>query len=150
MSEPRRPSAEGYWGDTWVPPRFWSSPAHSTQPEAPARILWAGRRAAGAAPQQRHRVVLVYDVASDREGQRRYRRLVRLLEPIARRIQKSVFEGEFSTGELQRLVARVRLILHPQHDDFRCFPHCARCTSLSVVLFPKPADRPTQRKAWIA
>ena len=58
------------------------------------------------------RYLLAYDIACPK----RLRRVARLMERQALRIQKSVFVTDLSWEGVQQLLAQVREVISPQHD----------------------------------
>lgn len=68
---------------------------------------------------RRRRTWLIgYDIASPR----RLRRVARLLEKHAYRLQYSLFVGCWTAGELDALWARLAALIHPRSDDVRAWP----------------------------
>ncbi|GGG15705.1 hypothetical protein GCM10010964_00010 [Caldovatus sediminis] len=59
-----------------------------------------------------------YDIASPR----RLRRVARLLEKHAYRLQYSLFVGCWTTAELDALWAGLEALIHPRRDDVRAWP----------------------------
>jgi CRISPR-associated endonuclease Cas2 len=130
------------WADGWTPLRI--------DAEGPlVRLPWvAPRRAERPGPLD---YILAYDIASDRPGLRRARRIRRMLAPVARRVQRSVYEASLDERELARLLVRIERELDPDRDRFRCYRHCARCASSSRAI-PTEGEhlRPCSRQKWIA
>ena len=59
-----------------------------------------------------------YDIASPR----RLRRVARLLEKHAYRLQYSLFVGCWTPAEFDALWARMAALIHPRRDDVRAWP----------------------------
>lgn len=72
------------------------------------------------------RVVLAYDVVSDRRRGRFFKKLKRYLVPV----QKSVFEGELSPPALVAVEALVARELNPLTDSVRIYSLCRGCEGL--------------------
>lgn len=130
------------WADGWTPLRL--------DEEGPlVRLPWI-------APRRTERpgrldFILAYDIASDRRGVRRASRIRRMLEPVARRVQRSVYEASLDERELARLLVRIEHELDPDRDRFRCYRHCARCASYSKAIPAEPEKlQPPSRAAWVA
>jgi CRISPR-associated protein Cas2 len=67
----------------------------------------------------RRRTWLVgYDIASPK----RLRRVARLLEKHAYRLQYSLFVGCWTTAEFDALWAGLKALIHPRRDDVRAWP----------------------------
>jgi len=76
------------------------------------------------------RVVVSYDVSSDR----RRRRLAKRLEDLLQRVQQSVFEGDVDSRRLERVRALARRHIDQKTDSVRIYRVCARCRrALEVV-----------------
>lgn len=68
---------------------------------------------------RRRRTWLIgYDIASPR----RLRRVARLLEKHAYRLQYSLFVGCWTTAELDALWEKLEALIHPRCDDVRAWP----------------------------
>mgnify|MGYP001323095553 CR=1 FL=1 len=67
--------------------------------------------------------VIAYDVADPR----RLRRVAKLLENRAVRVQESVFEGYFTPPELAGLQTALRTLIEPAADSLRYYPVCPGC-----------------------
>ncbi|MBW8269027.1 CRISPR-associated endonuclease Cas2 [Caldovatus aquaticus] len=62
--------------------------------------------------------IIGYDIASPR----RLRRVARLLERRAVRIQYSLFAGCWTEAEFERLWKELAALIHPRRDDVRAWP----------------------------
>lgn len=68
---------------------------------------------------KRRRTWLIgYDISSPR----RLRRVARLLEKHAYRLQYSLFVGCWTAAEFDALWAKVAALIHPRRDDVRAWP----------------------------
>lgn len=92
----------------------------------------------------RHHVVIAYDTPSAKRRQK----LARATLGYARRVQRSVYEGDLNSSELRLLESRLRLIVHPTLDDLRIYRQCARCEASCTRL--GAATPPPTSEAMIA
>ena len=67
--------------------------------------------------------VIAYDVADDRRRQR----VVRALQDMGDRVQRSVFEAVLSQEELVKLRDRLVPLIDPKQDSVRLYPLCQAC-----------------------
>lgn len=65
--------------------------------------------------------IVVYDVPSDKPGNRRRRRIVDILEQHLVRVQKSVFEGHLKGAEFRSMMARIRQEADARQDSVRVY-----------------------------
>lgn len=75
---------------------------------------------------ERNFYVLVYDIRSNR----RRLKIARLCEAVAERVQYSVFEGYFTTRELEKLLQLVKKHFNPKEDSLRIYRLCDTCRDL--------------------
>ncbi len=64
-----------------------------------------------------------FDITSNR---RRYR-AVKVLKSYAIRVQKSVFEGHFSTSSFEEMKEKLSTVINLKSDSVRFYPLCASC-----------------------
>lgn len=76
------------------------------------------------------RVVLAYDIVSDRRRGRVAKRMVGFLQ----RVQKSVFEGEISESRLDQVRRMLRREMKLEEDTARIYHLCARCLPATEVI----------------
>lgn len=69
------------------------------------------------------RVVVAYDIVSDKERQK----VADLLLMVLPRVQYSVFEGEVPDGVLQKTIRKVVRHLDPETDSLRVYHLCSAC-----------------------
>lgn len=74
--------------------------------------------------------IVAYDVSLAK----RRNRLVKLLEPYGRRINRSVYECMFTDVQLRRLKERIALILSPGKDQVVIYPICVSCYTRAVYI----------------
>jgi CRISPR-associated protein Cas2 len=67
---------------------------------------------------ERRTWLIGYDITSPR----RLRRVARLLEKHAYRVQYSLFAGCWTAREFDALWAKVAALIHPRRDDVRAWP----------------------------
>ena len=82
--------------------------------------------------------VIVYDIPNDK----RRLKLAKSLEALGERVQYSVFELYLTQPELERLLRRVRKLIHEDEDAVRVYDICAACRgkarSLGLGLVTPP------------
>ncbi len=67
-------------------------------------------------------VLITYDVAtSDKEGQRRLRRVAKACEDWGQRVQNSVFECKLDPAQYASLKARLGDLIDPETDSLRFY-----------------------------
>jgi CRISPR-associated protein Cas2 len=76
------------------------------------------------------RYVIAYDISDNK----RRARLVRRLESLGERVQRSVFEADLPAGELERLLARMERIIDPVVDGIRIYRLCGECAATVRIL----------------
>ncbi len=69
------------------------------------------------------RVVVAYDISSDRHRQK----VADLLEMVLTRVQRSVFEGDVPSEVLEKSVRHVLKHLDAETDSLRVYHLCAAC-----------------------
>lgn len=69
------------------------------------------------------RVVVAYDITSDKERQK----VAEILLMILPRVQYSVFEGDVPEGVLQKTLKKAVRHLDPETDSLRVYHLCATC-----------------------
>ncbi len=74
--------------------------------------------------------IVAYDVSLAK----RRNRLVKLLEPYGRRINRSVYECMFTDVQLRRLKEQIALILSPGKDQVVIYPICVSCYTRAVYI----------------
>lgn len=74
--------------------------------------------------------VIAYDVVDNR----RRNRLAKFLESQGRRVQKSVFECDLSSEELQKLSAQVKKFLKISEDRCHIYRLCGECLPKRIAL----------------
>ncbi len=75
-----------------------------------------------------------YDISDDR----RRARLSRVLADFGRRVQLSVFEADLSQERFERLLLRLRRLVHPGEDRIRVYRLCEACRARVVVVSGMP------------
>ena len=70
------------------------------------------------------RVVVAYDISSDKQRQK----AAELLLMVIPRVQESVFEGDVPNGVLESTVKRLLPLLDPETDSLRVYHLCASCS----------------------
>ncbi len=64
------------------------------------------------------KVILVYDISTeDEESQRRLRRVLQVARRYLHHVQKSVFEGDLTPGQIARLKRDVLREVHEEKDS---------------------------------
>jgi len=76
------------------------------------------------------RVVLAYDIVSNK----RRGRVARRAEGFLQRVQKSVFEGEITETRLDTLRRMLRREMDLETDSARIYPVCRRCRAGTEVI----------------
>jgi CRISPR-associated protein Cas2 len=74
--------------------------------------------------------VIAYDVADDARRQR----VMRALEDMGDRVQRSVFEAVLTAEQLSALRERILPLIDPQEDSVRFYPLCQACKDRMDVL----------------
>ena len=77
-----------------------------------------------------HRYVVAYDISDNR----RRRKVAKVMESYATRVQGSVFEAFLTDRESHVLGKRLVSVANTQLDKLRMYPQCVRCQELSVVV----------------
>jgi len=67
--------------------------------------------------------VLAYDIADDK----RRRKIARLCEAVAERVQYSVFEAYLTEAELEKLLKKTSRWMQTGQDSLRVYTLCASC-----------------------
>jgi len=67
--------------------------------------------------------VLTYDIADDK----RRRKLAKLCEAVAERVQYSVFEAYLTPVELEKLIKKTGRWMKQEEDSLRVYYLCASC-----------------------
>lgn len=63
------------------------------------------------------RVILVYDICTEnKEGQKRLSVIRKIARKYLNHVQKSVFEGELTEGDLERLKYEISLVVNETED----------------------------------
>ena len=76
------------------------------------------------------RIVVTYDISSDR----RRRRLARRLEGLLVRVQMSVFEGEVDQKRLQKICSISGRTINRRTDSVRIYRLCGRCVEALEIV----------------
>ena len=119
-------------------------PDESSGGSTPPQPLRTARRGAASArprpdkdaklpPPRRTRrqwVLVSYDIVDDR----RRTQVMKTLTGYGRRVQYSVFECELRTGDLDKLKARLRSLVHADDDDIRIYQLCETCLGKVITL----------------
>ncbi len=79
---------------------------------------------------RRHWVVVSYDIPDDR----RRTRVMKTLEGYGHRVQYSVFECELRPADLDRLKARLKVLIQKEEDDIRFYDLCENCQAKVTML----------------
>jgi CRISPR-associated protein Cas2 len=66
---------------------------------------------------------LAYDIANDHRRQK----IARICESSSDRVQNSVFEGYFTSIELEKLLKKVNKIFNKKEDSLRIYLLCSVC-----------------------
>lgn len=74
--------------------------------------------------------VMAYDIADDR----RRNRVARFLEGWGRRVQKSVFECDLSSEELEEVCSRLKELLVIPDDRCHIYRLCGECAPKRLTL----------------
>jgi CRISPR-associated protein Cas2 len=69
------------------------------------------------------RVVVAYDISSNKDRQK----VADQLEIVLTRVQRSVFEGDLPSEVLQKSIERVLRHIDPEADSLRVYHLCASC-----------------------
>jgi len=75
-------------------------------------------------------VAICYDVVDDN----RRLRLAGLLEGVADRVQRSVFEGRLDDETLARVIRRAAKVIDPTTDSVRVYRLCETCVRRITVI----------------
>jgi len=67
-----------------------------------------------------------YIIAYDISDKKRLRKVHKLVEEYAVRVQRSVFSAPFTTVLLKELVQRLKKIINTKQDDIRIYPLSAK------------------------
>jgi CRISPR-associated protein Cas2 len=79
---------------------------------------------------RRHWVVVSYDSPNDR----RRTKVMKTLEGYGHRVQFSVFECELRPADLEKLKARLKILIQPEEDDIRFYDLCESCQGKVAML----------------
>lgn len=79
-------------------------------------------------------VVLVYDISKEDNGQRRWSRVFKICKKYLTHIQNSVFEGEVSRAQLEKLKQELKPFINRQLD--------------SVIIFKSRQERWLDKEFW--
>lgn len=79
-------------------------------------------------------IVLVYDISQEKNGQKRWSHVFKICKKYLSHIQNSVFEGELSNAQLQKLKQE----LHPYVDK----------TLDSVIIFKSRQEKWLDKEFW--
>jgi CRISPR-associated protein Cas2 len=60
--------------------------------------------------------------------------IAKILKDYGSRVQFSVFEANLDAGQIERLKARVEMVLDHEEDSLRIYPLCASCADRVLVL----------------
>ena len=74
--------------------------------------------------------VVAYDISSAK----RRNKLVKLLEPYGRRINRSVYECMFTEAQFRRLQEQIALIVSAGTDQVAIYPICVSCYARSLYI----------------
>ena len=83
-----------------------------------------------AAQGRRQWVVVAYDIPDDRHRNK----IMKALGGYGQWAQYSVFECDLRPGDLERMVARLRLLMRKELDDIRVYPLCETCLQKAIML----------------
>lgn len=75
-------------------------------------------------------VVVSYDVAGDR----RRRKIAKVMESFGTRKQYSVFDCTLDEGRLQKMKKKLNRLLKPEQDSIRIYRICERCRSSIEIM----------------
>ena len=79
-------------------------------------------------------IVLVYDVSKDENGQKRWSHIFKICKKYLTHIQNSVFEGEISTVQLEKLRGELKPHVNTNLD--------------SVILFKIRSEKWLDKEFW--
>ena len=79
-------------------------------------------------------IVLVYDVSKDENGQKRWSHIFKICKKYLTHIQNSVFEGEISTVQLEKLRGELKPHVKTKLD--------------SVILFKSRSEKWLDKEFW--
>lgn len=79
-------------------------------------------------------IVLVYDVSKDENGQKRWSHIFKICKKYLTHIQNSVFEGEMSTVQLEKLRGELKPHVNTNLD--------------SVILFKSRSEKWLDKEFW--
>ena len=79
-------------------------------------------------------IVLVYDVSKDENGQKRWSHIFKICKKYLTHIQNSVFEGEISTVQLEKLRGELKPHVNTNLD--------------SVILFISRSEKWLDKEFW--
>lgn len=74
--------------------------------------------------------VISYDIVDDT----RRRNVVKFLLGVAYRVQKSVFEGCFSSDEIKNASEKLSKIIDKKTDSIRFYPLCESCNKKIQII----------------
>lgn len=79
--------------------------------------------------------VICYDFPSDKQGNRRRNKVVKLLEGHGKRVQYSVFELFFqNTEELNEFIQKLKKLIQLKSDSIRIYPFTKTTISEIVII----------------
>ena len=79
-------------------------------------------------------VVLVYDIAQDKNGQKRWSHVYKICKKYLSHIQNSVFEGELTKVQLTKLRQELKPYIDKQED--------------SVIIFQSRQEKWLNKEFW--
>lgn len=79
-------------------------------------------------------IVLVYDISQKNNGQRRWSRVFKICKKYLTHIQNSVFEGEVSRAQLEKLKQELKPFIDRQLD--------------SVIIFKSRQEKWLDKEFW--
>ncbi len=79
-------------------------------------------------------VILVYDISSDSNGPKRWKRVFGICKKYLTHIQKSVFEGEITKAQLMKLEMEIKKEINDKVD--------------SVIIFKSRNEKWLEKEIW--
>jgi CRISPR-associated protein Cas2 len=76
------------------------------------------------------RYVIAYDIADDK----RRTKLVKQLESVAERVQRSVFEADLAPSQLAQLLKKASEIMDLDQDGLRVYRLCGDCAAAAQTF----------------
>jgi CRISPR-associated protein Cas2 len=78
-------------------------------------------------------MLVCYDIPDNH----RRSHVVKILKGYGRRVQKSVFECDLTSNQMQKLKDRILKSIHMSEDSLRYYPLCGNCiTKIEVINGP--------------